>query len=423
MSCKSYHPRLIVMVCCLAGISLAPCATFGLDQLRISEGTNGVARLIPGKSQSLNEFIQEKLRADNVPGLSACIVKNDRLVWSRGFGWADIENKTPMTDRTILNIGSASKTITATAVMQLWERGRFKLDDDVNKYLPFRVRNPHFPDNPITFEQLLTHRSSIEDGPSYDASYACGDPTIPLKDWIKGYLAPGGKYYGEKENFHTWKPGAKGAYSNVAFGLLGYLVEVISGEDFAHYCKGYIFTPLGMKSTQWYLADLNIADHAIPYTYIPKDFKLPEGKTLETLLPRYPMDRQPLRTGVHLAHCLYSFPNYPDGLIRTSVRDLSLFLRACIKDGAYGNKQLLKKETIQTMLSVEHFGRGLCWRKGRLKNGDVTWGHGGDDPGIATEMLFRPEDGVGVIMFFNCDRPAKAVEEIQERLFQEAAKF
>lgn len=378
-------------------------------------------RSLRAESRGLDDFIQEKIKANNVPGVAACIVEKNGIVWSRGFGWADIENKIPMTDHTIQNIASVSKTITATAVMQLWERGRFKLDDDVNKYLPFQVRNPHFPDCPITFRQLLTHRSSIKDGPAYGASYACGDPAISLKDWLKDYLTPGGKYYSESENFHTWKPGTveipsgPRAYSNVGFGLLGYLVEVISGTDFSRYCQKNIFTPLGMKSTGWYLADVNIADHAIPYTY------LPEGRTVDGLLPRYPGWH--LKTGGYFAHCLYSFPNYPDGLIRTSVRDLSCFLRAYMNDGAYGNKELLKKATIQTMLSDEHFGRGLCWDKMELKNGDVVWGHSGRDPGVVTQMLFRPKDRVGVIIFFNCDSVGNALQDIRERLFEEAAKF
>jgi CubicO group peptidase (beta-lactamase class C family) len=385
-------------------------------------------RSLRAEAWGLDGFIQEKMKANNVPGLAACIVKKSGMAWSRGFGWADIENKIPMTDQTIQNIGSISKTITATAVMQLWERGRFKLDEDVNKYLPFQVQNPHFPDCPITFRQLLTHKSSIKDGPAYNASYSCGDPTIPLKDWIKDYLTPGGKYYSESENFHTWKPGTveipkdgPRAYSNVGFGLLGYLVEVISGTDFSQYCQKNILTTLGMKSTRWYLAGVNIADHAIPYTYLPDDFKLPEGTTVETLLPRF--TGQHLKTGGYFAHCLYSFPNYPDGLIRTSVQDLSCFLRAYINDGAYGKKKLLKKETIRTMLSDEHFGRGLCWYKMELKSGDVVWCHGGRDPGVLTQMLFRPKDGVGVIIFFNCDSVGNALQEIRERLFEEAAKF
>jgi len=379
--------------------------------------------------QSLDEFILEKMKASNVPGLSACIMKQDKLVWTGAFGWADLENKKPRTEETIQNIGSISKTITATAVMQLWEKGKFKLDDDVNGYLPFPVRNPHFPDDPISFRQLLTHKSSIKDGPAYGQSYACGDPVVSLQDWIKGYLIPGGKYYSKEENFQTWKPGTieipKGprAYTNVGFGLLGYLVEVMSGQDFSEYCQKNIFTPLGMKNTGWYLADVNIADHAIPYTLISEGFQLPEGMTFEAFLPRYGKEKQSIKAGELFAHCLYSFFNYPDGLIRTSVKDLSRFLRVYINDGVFENKRILNKETVQTMLSNEHLGRGLCWYEQKLKSGDAAWGHGGGDPGISTQMLFRPRDGVGVILFFNSDSPGKAYGEILERLFEEAAKL
>ncbi len=387
------------------------------------------ARPIMAQGQGLDDFIREKLQANSTPGLGACLVKKDKLVWIGAFGWADMENKKPMTEKTIQNIGSISKTITATAVMQLWEKGKFQLDDDVNKYLPFPVRNPHFPDEPITFRQLLTHKSSIKDGPAYGESYACGDPTVALKDWIKGYLMPGGKYYSEEGNFHTWKPGTaeipKGprAYTNVGFGLLGYLVEVISGQDFAMYCKKNIFTPLGMKNTGWYLADVNVANHAIPYTLISERLQLPDGITFETFLPRYGKDKQSTKIGELFPHCLYSFFNYPDGLIRTSVRDLSQFLRAYINGGVFEKKRILKEETVQSMLSNEHFGRGLCWYEYKLKSGDTAWGHSGGDPGISTQMLFRPQDGVGVIIFFNYDTPGKASGEILERLFEEAAKF
>jgi CubicO group peptidase (beta-lactamase class C family) len=384
---------------------------------------------LPAQEQSLDEFILEKIKDSNIPGLGACIVEKDRLVWIGAYGLADIEEKQPMTEKTIQNIGSISKTITATAVMQLWEKGKFKLDDDVNGYLPFPVRNPRFPDDPITFRQLLTHHSSIKDGPAYEQSYACGDPAVTLKEWIKGYLVPGGKYYSAEENFHAWKPGTveipegPRAYTNVGFGLLGYLVEVIAAEDFSKYCQKNIFTPLGMKSTGWYLADVDISHHAIPYTLISDDFKRPEGITIETFLPRYGKDKQPLKTGEFFAHCLYSFFNYPDGLIRTSVRELSQFLRVYINDGVFEGQRILKKETVRTMLSSEHFGRGLCWYESKLGSGDTVWGHGGGDPGISTQMCFRPKDGVGVILFFNSDRPGKAYGEIVGRLFEEAAKF
>lgn len=380
------------------------------------------------RQQTLDDFILEKIKEANIPGVSACLVKNEKLVWNGAFGWADVENKKPRSEETIQNIGSISKTITATAVMQLFEQGKFKLDDDVNAYLPFPVRNPRFPDDPITFRQLLTHKSSIKDGTAYQKSYACGDPAVSLKDWIKGYFVPGGKYYSEEENFHTWKPGTieippgPRAYTNVGFGLLGHLVEVISGQDFAQYCRKNIFIPLGMKSSGWYLADVDVSHHAVPYTLISEQYKMPEGMTFEDFLPRYGKDRQTTKVGGLFPHCLYSFFNYPDGLVRTSIKDLSRFLRAYINDGVFENSRILKKETVRMMLSKEHFGRGLCWFDMKLKSGDPAWGHGGGDPGISTQMIFRPGDGVGVILFFNTDGPGKAYGEIQERLFEEAVK-
>jgi CubicO group peptidase (beta-lactamase class C family) len=159
----------------------------------------------------------------------------------------------------VQNIGSISKSLIATAVMQLWKKGKFQLDDDVNEFLPFNVRNAFHPDTPITFRLLLTHRSGIADSPAYRSSYACGDPSIPLEKWLKEYLAPGGRYYQKKANFHTWKPGKENHYSNMGFGLLGYLVERVSGESLPQYTRENIIKPLGMKKTGWLLSEIDVA--------------------------------------------------------------------------------------------------------------------------------------------------------------------
>ena len=74
--------------------------------------------------------------------------------------------------------------------------------------------------------------------------YQCGDPQVSLADWINGYLQPGGQFYDQQENFEVWGPGDRWEYNNVAFGLLGYLVERISGEPFADYCQTHVFQPL-----------------------------------------------------------------------------------------------------------------------------------------------------------------------------------
>jgi len=375
--------------------------------------------------RELDDFIRARMGMDHVPGLAACTVRGERLVWSAGYGFANIEAQIPMTPETLLNIGSISKTVTATAVMQLWETEEFALDDDVSAYLPFAVRNPRYPETPITFRQLLTHRSSITDGPAYGASYACGDPAVSLSDWIRGYFMPDGPYYDGEENFHAWEPGTPDppprprAYSNVGFGLLGYLVETLSGTPFSAYCQDKIFRPLGMRKTAWNLADIDTSKHAVPYSFVPEEFEMPDDLTFESMLPAPGLTPADLKPGKHAPHCLYSFFNYPDGLVRTSVSELSRFLRAYILGGAFEGTRILRPDTVAMMLSNDHYGRALCWSPRAMDNGDSLWGHGGGDPGISTYMGFRPEDGVGVILFHNFGSPGDGANEILERLLQE----
>ena len=83
----------------------------------------------------IDAFLKGIMEKSHISGIPACLMKNNRIVWSNAYGWADIENKVPMSFDTVQNIASASKTFTATAIMQLWEKGLFKLDDDVNAYL------------------------------------------------------------------------------------------------------------------------------------------------------------------------------------------------------------------------------------------------------------------------------------------------
>jgi CubicO group peptidase (beta-lactamase class C family) len=107
----------------------------------------------------LDAFIEAEMKAQRVPGLAACIVESGRIVWSKGYGWSDIKaRRATDPERTVQHIGSISKTVTATAVMQLWEKGKFELDDDVNQYLRFPLRNPPYPDKLISSVRLTLIR-------------------------------------------------------------------------------------------------------------------------------------------------------------------------------------------------------------------------------------------------------------------------
>ncbi|MFL5627873.1 MAG: serine hydrolase domain-containing protein [Ktedonobacteraceae bacterium] len=327
------------------------------------------------------------LKTLKVRGLSAAIVKNGRLVCTAVAGMAG-QNQ-PVTPNTLFLWASVSKTVTATALMQLYDQGKIQLDDDINKYLPFQVSIPSCPNTPVTFRQLLTHTSSIKDNDKViDSMVTQGDPTVSLADFVKGYLTPGGRYYDRNANFEAGCPGTINDYSNMGATTIGYLVETISGTNFYQYTKDNIFTPLGMTEASFRLADLNQSQIA-----------LPKGKGSQ-----------------------YGEANFPDGMLRTSPSHLAKFLIAYMQGGQYNGKQILKSTTVQEMLKnqtpLDHT-QGLIWYTDTQFNGETTWGHNGSDTGAASNMFFDPAKNEGVILVANGDWKGDAPATMK-KLFQEA---
>jgi CubicO group peptidase (beta-lactamase class C family) len=365
---------------------------------------------------ALNTFVEEQVAELGLPGVAIAIVDRDGVLFSSGYGWADVENQVPMRPDTVTNIASISKTFTNAAVLQLRDRGLLALDDDVSQHLPFPVRHPAFPDAAITIRQLLTHTSGIEDGEAYDNSYACGDPAVELADWIRGYFEPGGQFYSE-DNFLATGPGEAYSYSNVGYGLLGYLVEAVAGESFSDYTRANIFEPLGMNHTGWYISDIDPGKAAVPYA------RVEAGDTLDNILFAE-RNGEAIEASAFVPFCPYSFYNIPDGLVRTSVGQLARYLIAHMRGGEIDGHRVLATSTVDEMLSsqidagmIESEGvlQGLAWRQQTFDAGQV-WGHSGGDPGVRTQMMFNPETGRGVIVFAN---RAARVGSILDRLLEE----
>ncbi len=400
----------------------AAMAVAGGTRFSSLEGVLDPSRAYP----EIDAFIRERMARYDIVGVAACLVKNDRMVWSNTYGFADLERQLPMSLDWVQNICSISKTFTTTALMQLWEQGRFQLDDDVSDYLSFPLRNPNHPDTAITFRLLLTHRSSIRDGEWYGRMYQCGDPQVSLGDWINGYLQPGGRFYDAQENFEVWGPGDRWEYNNVAFGLLGYLVERISGESFADYCQTHVFQPLEMNETSWYLADIDVSRHVVPYTFVENgNVRSPTwgGRPLGVILEGSGAT-VPEGDGHH-ASCAYNHPNFPDGFLRTSVRQLSWFARAYLNGGTLDGRRILEESTIEEMLHAQRVEetrtQGLTWYSGGGIRGREVWGHGGSDPGINTDIRLVPEERIAAIAFINTwgGNPA----QITQHLLEEAPNF
>jgi CubicO group peptidase (beta-lactamase class C family) len=383
----------------------------------------GTARRVPAISRfqgRLDEFITDKMRRDHIPGVTAALVRGDRIAWSNSYGFADLTRRTPMSLDTIQNIGSISKTFATTALLQMVEARKLGLDDPLSRHLPFPVENPNHPGVPITIRQLLTHRSSLRDGPAYARRYACGDPTLGLGPWLEGYFTPGGVDYDAKGNFHPFAPDGGWDYCNLAYGLVGHLVERVSGTPFEDYCRAAIWGPLGMPETSWYLAKVDQARHLVPYTYVGGGAaRGPSWGGVAQGVVHPPNAAPPPPIDGFQANCPYNHPNYPDGFLRTSVRQLARYLSGYLAGGVLEGRRFLAEESVRAMLTQQRLeGRriqGLTWYASSTPvRGEVAWGHGGSDPGINTDIRLLVKQRIGAIAFLNTNgvRPDEITEKI-----------
>lgn len=330
-------------------------------------------------SPYLDSCILVQMGIDHIPGLSACIVKEGQTRWVGVYGDANIEASIPVDTVTLFFIASVSKTITVTALMQLWEEGLFELDDDINDYMPFSVRIPNDTLAPITFRMLCTHTSSIRDNWGLMPVYWNGDSPIPLEEYLFDYLNPEGANYNQNTNFYNQPPGTDYNYCNIGVTLLGYLVELIGDSTFTYQTKERIFEPLQMNETAWFLSELDTSHIAMPYSWNGTSY-FPRG--------------------------YYGISYYPAGSLRTSVDQLANFMLCYLNGGTYLGQQILQSSTIEMIRTPQvpqiNPGAGLIWHTATF-GGRVLWGHSGGFYGVTTALSTCPEENTGVIILSNGD--------------------
>ncbi|MBS1219900.1 MAG: ampC, partial [Proteobacteria bacterium] len=362
-----------------------------------------------GQGTSVDRAIESDMAKARIVGVGAAIIVNKKVVWTKGYGFADKERGLPFTPDTVMNIGSISKTVTGAALMRAVQDGKLSLDRDINSYLPFKVVNPYFPNQPITLRQLATHTSSITDrGSVYAKAYHFGrDSPEPLGHFLEAYFAPTGEDY-SKENFIDAKPGTHREYSNIAAGLAGLIVETAVGEKLSTYTRRKFFAPLKMDNTGWLLSDIELAKHSNLY----------------------------IAQGLSVPIQLYGLTTYPDGGLRTSVADLSRFFIALLNEGNYEGTRILDQKTVAEMLRLQYdasnqpdnvklsgdgaVNSGIFW----ATKADLTRiGHSGADPGLVTMMVSDLSKDVAVVVFFNTAVPQEDGEvygAVFERLWKQA---
>ena len=354
--------------------------------------------VVRNDSAALDSLIRYKMIANHIPGLTSMAIRDGQVLWNQSYGYAVLEDSTPVTDTTLFYLGSVSKTATGVSLMQVWENNPFDLGDDVSDYLSFAVRNPLYPDSVITIRMIMTHMSSIND--NYDILGPLniqGDSPIPLGYFLEQYLVPGGMYY-SPDNYNPWPPAAQDDYCNVAAALAGYLVETMA-DSFPIWCHDSLFEVLSMNETSYFLVDLDTSNIAMPYHW--------DGST-------------------HIPYGHIGKPYYPCGTLRTSSSQLARFLIAFMQYGVIDDTvRILDSTTVELMTTPQYPilnpEQGLFWYR-KFLDGRWIWGHQGVFDGIRTRIAFDRSNNTGAIVLTNGE-DIVSVTEITIALLNYADQF
>lgn len=345
-----------------------------------SEPTPGGALVDPMELETYMDGAMEALlEAHDVAGGTVSVVVDGELFFAKGYGLANADGGTAVDAATSLfRIASISKLFAWTAIMQLWEKGRVDLDQDVNAYLDFEIPKT-FPE-PITLAHLLTHTAGFEDRAR--GLFASGEED----------MAPLAKVVAQNIPARVWPPGEVSAYSNYGAALAGYIVERVSGLTFEEYVVQNIYAPLGMN-------------HSTFRQPLPPEFEsdLAVGHSFDS--------------GVHHIQEFEWDPGVADGAMSASAVDMAKFMIAHLQLGRYGDSRILDEATARKMHSrlfvsdprIPAMAHGFYEVEA---NGRRAIAHGGDLAYHHSDLLLLPEEGVGIFVSFNSDTGSDARDEI-----------
>lgn len=309
-------------------------------------------------------------------GVAVVVVKDNKPVYSQAIGYKNSETKEALTTQDLFRIASISKSFSATAVMQLVEQGRLNLNDDVSNLIGFRVRNPKFPETPITLRMLLSHTSSINDSNGYFDFDVINPDTNP--DWTKSYNAVA--------------PGAGYMYCNLNFNMVGAILERVTGTRFDVYIKRMVLNPLGLQAG--YCVDsLDNKRFATLYEYESGLFKA------------QPAAYNPRREDIEKYVLGRSTPVFsPTGGLKISADDLATYMRMHMNYGNANGKELLSvassKLMQQPLTTEEGYGLALLVTD-KVIPGISLVGHTGSAYGLYSTMFFNPTEKYGFVVVTN----------------------
>lgn len=337
--------------------------------------TCAAAQLSAQQADALTQQLQAIVNdpALPLPSLSVVAIRHGEIVYARQLGSKRLATATtpaqPADASTMYRVASVSKFVTTLGTMKMVEQGRLALDADISDYLGYRLRNPNFPDQPITLRMLLTHTSSLRDEGGFKWA-----PNVDLKE----VLLPGGEHFGKGAMWsRSQAPGRYFEYVNFNWGLIATVMERAGGERFDRLMRRLVFDPMGLKAG-FYLADFapaHINDVATLYRKREKDgdeawnANGPWVAQADDFGHEAPVTPAGLERYVAGANgTVYG----PQGSLRISANELAQIMLMLMNKGRHGNRQILEPATVDAMFARQWTLAG----DGTNGNGDSDYFHG-----------------------------------------------
>jgi CubicO group peptidase (beta-lactamase class C family) len=325
----------------------------------------------------VRELIVEQVSSGEVPSIAVAVAKDGQIVWEEAFGWSDLENRVQATPHTMYELGSISKTITATGLMLLVEEGRVDLDRPAVEYLPRDVRPRAFEGEvrDVTVRHLLNHRAGM---PAYAESFFEDEPEgpRPLAETVRRY------------GIVAYPPGGSYIYCNLGYQMLASIIANVSGTPYADFIHERVFVPLGMASARVYEGG-------------PLDDSCAAGYTqARERIPRY-MDSHPGADGTY-----------------ASAHDLIRFAMFHLGDHLPEQETILTGSSIEAMQAeIPSANRryGIGWALNGNERGHRSVYHGGEAPGADAFMRLFPDDDIAAVVL--CNAELEKLYEIQQAIF------
>ena len=345
-----------------------------------------------GAIEKVEAMVTEAFASDPLGSVTMGIVAGDHLVWSKSWGYSDVENKVKATPDSVYRIGSISKQFTGLMLLQLEEQGRVQFDDKVVQYFPplRKVKDPFSAADSITLLQLATMTSGLAREPDNLPLFLIG----PVSEWEKVVISAM-----PKTSFHHNPSDNQFLYSNIGYAILGASLEGAVDTPFTEYVTDHIFEPLGMKHTAF--EPNSQIEQLIAKGYVRKTKLLSKGRQLDGRTP----EEQHLGRG-------YKVPN---GAMYTTIADLAKFLSFEL---GYGPETVLSKSKMENHFNrvrsesgevISPYGIGFYV----LPREDyIAYGHGGGVAGYTAAAYFDRESGFGVIGFRNVQGGPINIKEV-----------